>query len=146
MLFWLFWVLLKEKVSSWQNESLNGKDQIKFQEKRRQTEVPQSGYEVLVFFYQGVNEVKILKRSAKAKSLHAQRAELALQEYCTQSRIGSKDCMMLLQTELMKKCNSTKHRPCQWLGGLPFISEADYTSLSFLYQLMWHTSQSLMPG
>lgn len=65
------------------------------------------------FFYQGVNEVKILKRSAKAESLYAQRAELGLQEYCTQSRIGSKDCMMLLQTELMKKCNSTKHRPCQ---------------------------------
>lgn len=98
---------MKEKVSSWQNESLSGKDQIKFQEKRRQTEVPQSGYEV--FFYQGVNEVKILKRSAKAEILHAQRAELGLQEHCTQSRIRSKDCMMLSQTEIMKKCNSTKH-------------------------------------
>lgn len=54
------------------------------------------------FFYQEVNEVKILKRSAKAESLHAPRAELGLQEYCTQSRIRSKGCMMLLQTELMK--------------------------------------------
>lgn len=62
--------------------------------------MPQSGQEG--FFYQGVNEVKILKRSAKAESMHAQRAELGLQEHCTQSRIRSKGCMKLSQTELMK--------------------------------------------
>lgn len=52
--------------------------------------------------YQEVNDVKILKRSAKAESMHAQRAELGLQECCTWSRIRSRGCMKLLQTEIMK--------------------------------------------
>lgn len=50
--------------------------------------------------------------------------------------------MMLLQTEVMKKYNGTKYNPCQLLGGLPIIAKADYTSLSLLYQVMWHTFQS----
>lgn len=45
-----------------------------------------------------------------------------------------------------EKYNSTKHTPCQWLGGLPFIAKVDFTSLSFLHQLMWHTSQPWMLG
>lgn len=92
------------------------------------------------FFYQGITEVKILKRTAKAESSDAQRAELGLQEHCTQSRIRNESCM-LLQTELMKKYISAKYKLCHSLGGLPFIAKADYTSLSLLYQVMCHTFQ-----
>lgn len=50
--------------------------------------------DIKFLFYQGIIEVKILKRSAKAESMHAQRAEPGLQEYC---RIRTKGCMKLLQ-------------------------------------------------
>lgn len=109
---------------------------------RRKEEIQKCRRVDMKFFYQGIPEVKILKRTAKAESSGAQRAELGLQECFTQSRIRNESCMMLLQTELMKKYSSTKYKPCQSLGGLPFIAKADYTSLSPLYQVMWHTFQS----
>lgn len=40
------------------------------------------------FFYQGITEVKILKRTAESSD--AQRTDLSLQEHCTQSRIRNK--------------------------------------------------------
>lgn len=60
------------------------------------------------FLYQGVIEVKILKRSAKAESVRAPRAEFSLQEYC---RIRSKDCMKLWQTEPMKNITVLNTHP-----------------------------------
>lgn len=97
------------------------------------------GFGFFFFFSQGIADVKILKRTARAESRGAQRAELGLQEHCSQSRIRNESCMMLLQTELMKTYN--KYKSCQSVGGLPFIAKADYTSLSLLYQVMWHTLQ-----
>jgi len=95
MLFWLFLTLFKEQVNSWQKELLNGKAQIKFRRKGDKQKCRRVDTQV---FYQGVTEVKIMKRRAKSENYDDQRAEVGLQEHCTQTRIRNKSSMMFLQT------------------------------------------------
>lgn len=73
-----------------------------------------SGYEV---FYQ-IKNLKILERTVMAESSSAQRIEFSLQEHCRQYWIRNESCMMLLQTEFMKKYNSSKYKSYQSLGGV----------------------------
>lgn len=77
-----------------------------------------------------------------AESNSAQRVEFSLQEHCTQNWIRNESCMMLLQTEFMKKYNSSKYKSYQALGGVSFTAKADYTSLSPFYEVMGHVFQS----
>lgn len=134
-----FPILLKEK-KKWLKEVLNGTNLTKFQEETSHAEVQKSGYEV---FYRTKN-LKILERTLMAESNNTQRVEFSLQEHCTQNWIRNESCMMLLQTEFMKKYNSSKYKSYQSLGGVSFTAKADYTSLSLFYQVMWQTLQSWM--
>lgn len=127
-----------ERKKKWLKEVLNGTNLTKFQEETSHAEVQKSGYEV---FYRTKN-LKILERTLMAESNNTQRVEFSLQEHCTQNWIRNESCMMLLQTEFMKKYNSSKYKSYQSLGGVSFTAKADYTSLSLFYQVMWQALQS----
>lgn len=83
MLFWLF------KKYSWKNQSIIGKRRPWIAKSkwsfRRKGDIQKCRRVDMKFFYQGITEVKILKRTAESSD--AQRTDLSLQEHCTQSRI-----------------------------------------------------------